>query len=764
MSIGLLDSILSYRLTSAGFTQPASLTLDDPQPLESDPYNSLAAVESSLVALSGYGQLLDASSRLQTNFTNAESSADALSSNTSVATVSGVSSTSPSASSISVIQVAKAQERQSTATADPDALIYGKGKFKINLTNASGASAGSTTVTISASQGSLNGIRDAINAKSAGITASVEQNASGYYLSLKGNEVGTNANTFTLTSSSASSGFSKGLTKLGLTETQTRQNAVYNVNGSGTNTTSTSNDVTVGGVNLSLVGAGSTNVYFPRVAGTQNSGVATASASSTATPGNYTVSVSQAAKGQELTSAAYAVDPSTIQYGTGAFTIQTSSAADPTTVNVSTGSLNGIRDAINNANAGVSASIGSNSFGYFLTIKGNQVGASADTFSIDSTLDPFTSFRNSLNALGFSQTQAPQDASYTITQDPTTLAKEQINTSGLFASASATALNGGVGGTFTIQASNATYATTITLGTGEDTLNGVRDAINAANAGVTASIGTSGANSYLEIKGNRVGAGETFTIGAGTLNLTTLASLTQTQAPAASVGGTVVSSGTSSSNSIALSNGATITLQGAGTTNLTVGQDIAGLTQSAQNLVSNYNSLLATLNSLTATGGALDPTAGDTTAQTFQTDLYNRVNTAQASNGNSALLTLSSLGISNFTASSTSPLQLNETTLTTAFASDPVGASALLNTYTEQLKTIVEGYAGTGGTILASTTSVNSQITSASTAIAGVSNGTNTIQQLITSGSLPSNTADLLAMRILASSGQINIPGLSIFA
>jgi len=155
--------------------------------------------------------------------------------------------------------------------------------------------------------------------------------------------------------------------------------------------------------------------------------VATAVASGSTTPGLYTVNVTQAAKAQELQSSAYAVDPTAVQYGTGAFTIQTSTSASATTVNVSNGSLNGIRDAINGAGAGVTASVGQNSFGYYLSIKGNQTGANGDTISINSSTDPLTSFRNSLSQLGLTQTQAPQDASYSINGVAATGASNSIS-------------------------------------------------------------------------------------------------------------------------------------------------------------------------------------------------------------------------------------------------------------------------------------------------------------------------------------------------
>lgn len=420
MALSLLDAVIANRLQVAGLPQQAAIDPENPSASTTDVYGADSA---KLTTLSGYGQLLGAASR----FSDSLGSADlpATSDTPTVAKVTAVDGTATAGSyTLSVTKAAQAQEKQSTASiSDPAAVLYGAGVFTIQTSNAAKAT------TINVTTGSLNGVRDAINTANAGVTASIGQNSSGkYYLSIKGNQTGASAPTFTIAApGNPKTSFSAGITALGFTQTQAPDSAVYSVNG-GSSVTSTSNAITIGnGIQATLVGAGTATVSFPKAANSDNTSVATAIASSSTTPGLYSVNVTQAAKAQELESSAYAVDPTAVQYGTGAFTIQTSSATAATTVNVSTGSLNGIRDAINSASAGVTASVGQNSFGYYLSIKGNQTGANGDTITINSSTDPLTSFRNSLAQLGFTQTQSPQDASYSINGVAATSASNSIS-------------------------------------------------------------------------------------------------------------------------------------------------------------------------------------------------------------------------------------------------------------------------------------------------------------------------------------------------
>ncbi len=85
-----------------------------------------------------------------------------------------------------------------------------------------------------------------------------------------------------------------------------------------------------------------------------------ATTSGSAIAGKYTISVSQLAQAQTLTTKNSQADSKTaIATGDSVLTMQQAGGKDPVTINISAAnsSLSGIRDAINNAKAGVSASI-----------------------------------------------------------------------------------------------------------------------------------------------------------------------------------------------------------------------------------------------------------------------------------------------------------------------------------------------------------------------------------------------------------------------
>ena len=116
-----------------------------------------------------------------------------------------------------------------------------------------------------------------------------------------------------------------------------------------------------------------------------NEAAATATASSAANEGDYSLSVSQLAKGARLASATVA-SPSTIvgtgtlsisigniAPGTNLFTIQPGKTA--VNINVGDGSLTSIRDAINAAAAGVSATIVNTGTGSKLVVTSKDTGA-----------------------------------------------------------------------------------------------------------------------------------------------------------------------------------------------------------------------------------------------------------------------------------------------------------------------------------------------------------------------------------------------------
>jgi flagellar hook-associated protein 2 len=107
----------------------------------------------------------------------------------------------------------------------------------------------------------------------------------------------------------------------------------------------------------------------------------TATASSSASAGTYNIKVNNIATSQSIYSEAFTSESSEVAdlttYATQKLKIQVGSgSAVEITINSSNNTLSGIRDAINDANAGVKASIVNDGSGYRLVLSANSTGAS----------------------------------------------------------------------------------------------------------------------------------------------------------------------------------------------------------------------------------------------------------------------------------------------------------------------------------------------------------------------------------------------------
>lgn len=121
-------------------------------------------------------------------------------------------------------------------------------------------------------------------------------------------------------------------------------------------------------------------------AGFSDTSLANASATSSAVTGNHSIEIQTLAQSHKLKSTVFATTSSavgsgtlTIQFGTysgGTFTLNPDKAAQSITISSGNSSLSGIRDAINQANAGVSASIVNDGTGNRLVIASQDTGLS----------------------------------------------------------------------------------------------------------------------------------------------------------------------------------------------------------------------------------------------------------------------------------------------------------------------------------------------------------------------------------------------------
>ncbi|HWR87846.1 MAG TPA: flagellar filament capping protein FliD, partial [Acidiferrobacterales bacterium] len=253
------------------------------------------------------------------------------------------------------------------------------------------------------------------------------------------------------------------------------------------------------------------------------------------------------------------------------------------------------------------------------------------------------------------------------------------------------------GSTFTQDASQATGTVTIT--DSNNSLQGIRDAINAANLGVSATIVSDGSATpyHLVLTSKATGATSSMKVSvSGDASLATLLAydpagtqnLTQTQAgqnATGAVNGLAISSTTNVvSNAI---QGVTLTLAKLGTTSVNVARNTNSVQSSVQGFVKAYNDLTGTLKKLTAYDPATKkggPLQGDVTVQGIQNRLRSLLNTTLTGLGGS-LTSLSQIGVSfqldGSLALDTSKLQ----TALTNNATDVAGLFAAVGSATDSL-------------------------------------------------------------------------------
>lgn len=139
--------------------------------------------------------------------------------------------------------------------------------------------------------------------------------------------------------------------------------------------------------------------------------LATVTSSSNAATGTYSLEIQTLAQSQKIKSGNYADTSATIgtgtltiQYGTysgGAFTLNPDKAAESITISADQSSLEGVRDAINEANGGISASIVNDGSGDRLVISSNDTGLS-NALKITVTDDDLDNIdNNGLSELAF---------------------------------------------------------------------------------------------------------------------------------------------------------------------------------------------------------------------------------------------------------------------------------------------------------------------------------------------------------------------------
>jgi len=282
------------------------------------------------------------------------------------------------------------------------------------------------------------------------------------------------------------------------------------------------------------------------------------------------------------------------------------------------------------------------------------------------------------------------------------------------------------GATFT--ANSGSTGVDITIDSSNNTLQGVADAINKANAGVTASIINDGSGTpyRLVINSNNTGATNSVRMSVnetdGGSALSSLATYDpagtqdmQQTVQAQNANLTVNNIGIqSASNTVAGAvAGVTMNLAQTGTSNVTVQRDTSSIVTGVQAFVTAYNNLQSTATSLSAYDPSTQtgsPLTGDSTLSIIQNQLRSVLNNQQSGN---AFTNLGQIGIS-FQTDGT--LALDTSKLTTALNSNAGAVASLFgNTdgtsgYGNQISTLITGLTSSNGSLTAATAGINNTL------------------------------------------------------
>jgi flagellar hook-associated protein 2 len=215
-----------------------------------------------------------------------------------------------------------------------------------------------------------------------------------------------------------------------------------------------------------------TDIFASRKATIADAGVATVAASTTATPGNFTLEVSSLARAQVTASTAFANSSTTV--GSGTLTIELGSysggsftanpAKTPVTVTIDSGAatLSDVRDAINAADAGVTASLINDGSGSRLVLT-SQDGGTANTVRISAVDD------DGLDTDDAGLSKLIYDAStggISRMSQVVSAADAQLTVNGIPVTSSSNTLTDMIEGvTLTLKSTNVGNPTTLTVGT-----------------------------------------------------------------------------------------------------------------------------------------------------------------------------------------------------------------------------------------------------------------------------------------------------------
>lgn len=354
------------------------------------------------------------------------------------------------------------------------------------------------------------------------------------------------------------------------------------------------------------------------------------------------------------------------------------------------------------------------------TINGDVSSVGSALNALQNLSESYSAKSSNTSALSATAQSGTAAGSYNV--DVSSLASAQSLASTTVSSPTATLGSG----TLTFQFGNYTSGaftansgatrTQITLTSSNDTLQGLANAINKANFGVSATIVNNGSGYQLALtsktgKNNQLditsssSALSGFTYSGGTTGMSQTAAASNA---ALTINGIAV---TSDSNTIQNAvQGVNFTLAGTGSATVNVTPNTAAVTSAVQTFVNAYNSYAkdvskyASYDAKTQQAGIL---LGSATLRTLTSELQNGV-VQTISGTSSGYSTLMDLGI---TANADGTLSLNTSKLDSAISSNYSAAITALKGAGQQLGTAVNNMTGPNGVISAKTTTINQQLT-----------------------------------------------------
>jgi flagellar hook-associated protein 2 len=233
-----------------------------------------------------------------------------------------------------------------------------------------------------------------------------------------------------------------------------------------------------------------------------------------------------------------------------------------------------------------------------------------------------------------------------------------------------------------------------------ESLSSVANKINAAKAGVTATVVNGSGGQQLVLTSDVTGADNAIEMsgvaglefGAGTNSLT---QLTAAQDAVFTIDGIQVKSASNTVKDAVA--GVTLELKGKGETQLSVSADDSALREKAEAFIKQYNSVLSTLKSLTQYNpdGASGVLNGDSTVRSVLSQLRNAASAVPAG-ADSSLAYLYDLGIESELGGA---LKLDADKLTAALAKDSAAVTKTLTAYASSFDTLTTQLNGDEGPV-----------------------------------------------------------------